>query len=153
MINILFCVMNLNKKALGPLYDGTLCAIIVRDSRTSIPYADVRRDFARRTDCKHCQCLLRRAVISLGPRILLPPSPNSFRHLLAFVLVSVFPSPASLVLSQGIGRDYHCPRARVANPVAARRRSARVFTGGSLFSWRNARCVRVEDRCAFECAR
>lgn len=51
MINILFCVMNPSKKALGPLYDGTLCAIIVRKPKTNISYIDVRRDFARRTDC------------------------------------------------------------------------------------------------------
>lgn len=50
MINILFCVMNTSKKALGPLYDGTLCVIIVRGQRMNISYVDVRRDFARRTD-------------------------------------------------------------------------------------------------------
>lgn len=109
----------------------------------NISYVDVRRDFARRTDCDATNSSRKYPYIATYPISLF-----FFCVLSSLRLVFFF-----------IGHwMYHCPCFHVMLDQCETmfryddtEMVRRFFFISFVFSWRNARCVRVEDRCAFEC--
>lgn len=156
MINILFCVMNPSKEGTrSPLRSNS-----VRYNRSYIvnEYSVYRRSprFCQENRLQCCQCLPRKTPhFPFCSSIIVYDTILSCTYLcFLFLFPRVLP-PSSLVLYRALDVSLSAFSRRTRVDVKRRfskaTRPLSSHVSRLVFSWRNARCVRVEDRCAFEC--